>query len=124
MRHDRLVQGRDRHGVRGDALSIVATGADWPLVDSAWTAAGVAYVLGGGACAGGSADSFESDSARKRWYHRIGGALSIVATGALVWALIAGTTAPVVVLGAVVAVKWLIATVRHVVTPAPERASV
>ncbi|WP_156155911.1 hypothetical protein [Demequina phytophila] len=99
-------------------------GLDWPFVGSARTTAGLVFVLGIGACAGGSTESWESDAARKRWYHRAGAALSVVAVGALVWALVTGSTVAVVALASVIGVKWLLATVRHLVTPAPAASAV
>ncbi|WP_062466241.1 hypothetical protein [Demequina maris] len=123
-----IASGRDIVGTAfsGAAVALAwahATGADWPLVDSARTTAGLVYVMGVAACAGGSAESFESDPQARRWYHRVGGLLSIVATASLVWALVTGTTTPVLVLASVVAVKWLLATVRHLVTAAPSPAA-
>ncbi|MDN4474237.1 hypothetical protein QQX09_00040 [Demequina sp. SYSU T00192] len=123
-----IASGRDIVGtvLAGGAVTVAwahAAGLDWPLVDSARTTAGIVYVLGVAACAGGSADSFESDPQAKRWYHRVGGLLSIVATAALVWTLVTGATAPVILLASVVAVKWLFATVRHLATAAPAPAT-
>ncbi|WP_062526339.1 hypothetical protein [Demequina rhizosphaerae] len=123
-----IASGRDivATALSGGAVTLAwahAAGLDWPLIDSARTTAGLVYVLGVAACAGGSADSFESDPQAKHWYHRVGGLLSIVATVALVWALVTGATGPVIVLASVVAVKWLFATLRHLVTPAPAAAA-
>ncbi|SEJ69247.1 hypothetical protein [Demequina mangrovi] len=96
-----------------------ATGADIPFTDSARVTAGLVYLFGLGACATFSAESWESDPTRKRWYHRIGSLLSVVATGALVWALVTGATAAVVLLAVTVLVKWAMATLRHLLTKAP-----
>ncbi|WP_062518145.1 hypothetical protein [Demequina gelatinilytica] len=98
------------------------TGADLPFTDSARMTAGLVFVFGLGACTTGSADAWESDPARKRWYHRVGSLLSIAAVASLVWALVAGTTAAVVALAVVVGVKWALATLRHLLTPRPAAA--
>ncbi|WP_062388881.1 hypothetical protein [Demequina iriomotensis] len=95
-----------------------ATAADLPFTGSARATAALIFVFGLGACTTGSADSWEPERGRRRWYHRVGGALGLVAVAALVWALATGATAAVVALAAVVGVTWLMATVRHLVTPA------
>ncbi|MDN4484355.1 hypothetical protein [Demequina lignilytica] len=118
-----IASGRDVVAtiVVGGAMALAwahVSGADWPLVGSARTTAGLVYVLGVIACASGSAEAWQQDRSRRRWYHPLGSLTSLAATAALVWALISGSSAAVVMLAIVVAVKWAFATVRHLVTPA------
>lgn len=88
----------------------------WPLTATTRITALVALALAAAACATGSADGWEPNPARRRWYQRFGAVLGSMAGVAAVVAILFGWTPALVVFAVAVAVLWLVTTVRHVAT--------